>query len=136
MNDREFRFWLRRATREQKLDALLWGQRTIMSAQNLEIQLELEQMAQFTGLNARIAKISDLSSSVKAAYDGAIAERDAAKAKVAELEAADATDQAAVDTAEANLAAAEAALETLKAIAAGTPVTLPPDTSEPGPATE
>lgn len=128
MNNRELELWLRRATYGQKLNTILRNQWSMMQAQELEIQLELRNMLNLDKMNARVAKISDLAASVKAAYDGAISERDAARVERDAALANDATDQVKIDAAEANLAAAEALLETLQAVAAGTPVVLPPDT--------
>lgn len=118
--------------RLRRIERLLFGVHrkldSLLRAQNLEIDLELEQMFNLDKMNASIAKIRDIASSVKAAYDGVIAQRDAAVAELAAVKADDAADQEKLTAAEANLAAAEAMLETLKSIAEGTPVVLPPDT--------
>lgn len=127
MNNREFEFWLRRATREQKLNALLRNQRSMMHAQELEIELELQQMADFTKLNAKVAGIKDIATSLNTMFTGVVAERDNLKKELAELKAADAVDQEAVDAAEAAVADAQHTIEALQAVAAGTPIVLPPD---------
>ena len=85
---------------------------------NLEIQL----MADFSALNDKVSKMTDLAASFKTMTDGLKAQRDAAQAEVDALKAADSTDQASVDAATAKLSEVNAALEAVTAVAAGTPV--------------
>ena len=94
---------------------------SLLRAANIEFLMELEQMAEFSKLNAEVSKNTDLIGSIKTMADGLKAERDAVKAELDALKAADALDQGAVDAAEEKLAAANAALEALTAVATGTP---------------
>lgn len=128
MNDNEFKFWLRSLTREQKLDALLWGQRTIMKAQKLELKLEFKQMQDLSRINSKVSAIKDVAESLKTMHSDLIAERDALKAERDALKAGDSADQAEIDAMETRLADVQSTLDALKAIAAGTPVVLPTDT--------
>jgi hypothetical protein len=79
-------------------------------------------MADFTALNAKVSKISDLAQSFKTMTDALKAQRDAALAELQTLKDADALDQSAFDAAESKLAEVTAALEAVTAVAAGTPV--------------
>ena len=132
MNDREFERWLRRLTFGQKLDALLWGQRTIMYAQELDFEMELQQMQDLSRIYAKAAKITDVANALKTLTGDLLTERDALKKErddlKAQLATGDAVDQAEIDKLETQLADVESTLEALRAVAAGTPVVLPPDT--------
>lgn len=131
-DDREFERWLRRATPEQKLNTLLWGQRIIMDAQELDFEMEIQQMQDLSRIYAKAAKITDVANALKTLSGDLITERDALKKErddlKAQLATGDATDQAEIDALEVKLADVESTLEALKAVAAGTPVVLPPDT--------
>lgn len=93
---------------------------------NHEYRRDMKQMFDFSRMNASIAKIGDIAASVKAAYDGVVIQRDEARAERDRLIAENTGEAEQLATAEANLAAAEAMLETLRAVAEGTPVVLPP----------
>ena len=95
---------------------------SLLRAANLTIDLGLENMADFTSLNAKVSKLASIAESVKAMNDGLKAERDALTAKVTELMAADVADQVALDAANANLAAVNATLEALTAVVDNTGV--------------
>lgn len=113
--------------RFDRLEDMIGGLgRFIHTIATREYRRDLRQMFNFDKMNASIAKISDLATSVKAAFDGAIAQRDAAVAELTAVKADDAADAEKLATAEASLAAAEEMLKTLQAIAEGTPVALPP----------
>lgn len=127
MNKR-FEQWLRRATNGQKLDALLRGQWTIMNALNVLTEMEYDQMQDLSRINDKVSKIKDVAESLKTMHSDLIAERDALKAERDALLAADAGDQTEIDALEVRLADVQSTLDALKAVAAGTPVVLPPDT--------
>lgn len=94
---------------ERKVNALLRRSDT-------ELDMEFQHMADFTALNAKVSKMTDLVGSIKAMNDGLKAERDAAVAELEAVKAADSVDQAAVDAAEAKLAEVTAVLEALTAV--------------------
>ena len=95
---------------------------SLLRAANLTIDLGLENMADFTSLNAKVSKLTSIAESEKAMNDGLKAERDVLAAKVTELMAADVADQVALDAANASLATVNATLEALTAVASNTPV--------------
>jgi len=100
-------------TLHQKVDSLL-------RAANLTMYLEIEQMADFTALNARVAKLTSVTESIKTMNDGLKVERDALKSEIESLKAADQIDQGAVDAAEASLATTNAVLDAIAAVASNT----------------
>lgn len=95
---------------------------SLLRAANIDFLMEIRQMADFTALNAKVSKMSDLAASFKTMTDGLKAERDAARDELAAVKAADQVDQDAVNAAEAKLAEVTAALEAITAVATGTPV--------------
>ena len=90
---------------------------------------ENKQMADFTKVKERLASLltqvaglNDFKASYVAALNGMKAERDAVKAELEDLKAADAADQSEVDATEAALADMENTIAALEAVGEGTDV--------------
>lgn len=116
---------LGRGRRSPRLDQLTRIERMVaelLRRSGLELEMEFEQMADFSALNARVSKLTDIGASFKTMNDGLKAERDAARAELEKVKSDDAADQAAVDAAEAELAKVTAVLEALSAVASNTDI--------------
>lgn len=105
---------------EWKLDFLYDKIKEGITLSNIIIRKENIQMADFTALNARVAKLTSVTESIKTMNDGLKAERDALKAELETLKAADQLDQGAVDAAEAELATVNTVLDAIAAVASNT----------------
>lgn len=111
-SDKNFELWIRKLTDGQKLDVLLRGQRTIMSAQKLDFDMEMQEMFDIKRMAAEATKNTDAFAAFKKSTDDMLAALRATQGDPAEFEAA-------MAVFEANTAAMAAAA------VANTPVAVP-----------